>query len=125
MPYEFYKVLHIVGILLLFTALAMAILLFWLAPEKSKGLPKTLVFTSHGLGAFLVFLSGFGLAARLGYASQLPPWVYVKVGIWLVVALSLSLIKRKAHMALLIYPLLILLGGGAAWLALTKPNIGL
>jgi hypothetical protein len=51
----------------------------------------------------------------------LPGWLYGKLGIWVLMALGVSVAKRKAGMAGLISVLFAALVGVAAWLALFKP----
>ena len=90
MSYETYKWVHIFCALCLF--LAIGALLLW-NKDKGEKLKKGLM-ALHGLSAFFLFVSGFGLIARLRLHS-FPIWVNIKLFIWLVLALVLPLLLFK------------------------------
>lgn len=120
MTFETYKIIHMIGLALLMIGLAGVLFAF----ATSKIVPakvKMLGFAFHGVGLLLIIVSGFGMAARLGIMSGLPGWIYGKLGIWVLMALGVSLAKRKASNAGFIAVLFAGLVGVAAWLALTKP----
>ncbi len=120
MSYEFYKVLHIVSILLVFTGLAGTLA----ANMSSKDLQKKVrmpLSILHGIGATTLLVSGFGLAARLGLMQGLPGWVWVKITIWVILGGSIALAKRKAAWGMPLLYVWILLGGTAAYFAINKP----
>lgn len=117
MPYEFYKILHFTGLILTFTSLSGYI--FYLAQNKSNE-RKKLFSILHGIGLLILLVSGFGLAARLGYVQQLPMWVYIKLVIWLVVGASLAIIKRQVMGPMAAYIFVVVLGVLAAVTAVTK-----
>ncbi|RYG93693.1 MAG: hypothetical protein EON58_17805 [Alphaproteobacteria bacterium] len=120
MTYEFYKVMHLLGLILLFSGLSSALAL------KMSGVPfagpvKKMAFIMHGVGLVIMVIAGFGLAARMGLMGNMPGWIYAKITIWVVLAISISLAKRKGQIG---WPLMVLfvgLGTTAAWLAVTKP----
>lgn len=120
MSYEFYKIIHLTGIVLLFTGLV-GLLTLKMAGAEVSGKTKKLVFSAHGLGAFLILLGGFGLLARLQLAANMPNWAYAKLAIWLLAASSISIVKRKGHLGWPIYLGLLVLFVTAAWLAILKP----
>jgi len=117
MPYKFYKILHFTGLLLTFTSLSGYI--FYLVQNKSNE-KKKLFSVLHGIGLLIVLVSGFGLAARLGLVSQLPVWVYIKIGIWLVVGASVAIIKRQVMSPLALYLIIVSLGVLGAITAVKK-----
>lgn len=120
MTYEFYKVMHIIGLMFLFSGIAV-IATLTLTGQLKKGGAKALGFALHGLGLILVLVAGFGMLARLNLMSALPSWVHAKIGLWVLLALAVSLLKRKQS---LVYPILILclaIGGAAGWIAIFKP----
>lgn len=120
MPYEFYKVLHIIGLMLLFFGLSSAMTLK-LAGVPFQGRAKMLAMVSHGVGLTIMIIAGFGLAAKTGLMGNLPGWVYAKLVIWLILGGSVALAKRKGEIG---WPLMILfigLGSTAAYLAVYKP----
>ncbi len=120
MPYEFYKIVHLTGIVLLFSGLV-GLLTIKMAGVPVEGKTKSLVFISHGLGTFLILLGGFGLLARLGLVRDLPNWVIAKLAIWLVLAGGIALVKRKGQIGTPIFVGLICLFIAAAYLAILKP----
>lgn len=120
MSYEFYKVLHLLGLILLFFGLG-GLLLAAYAKVELKKQARILGFVSHGVGLLLILVSGFGMAARLGLVSGLPNWVKAKVGIWLLLGLAISVVKRRGYIG---WPIAILLWGlgiTAAFIAINKP----
>jgi hypothetical protein len=120
--YELYKWLHLVGILMLFMAFGGAIL----RPAPANGeapvkdLSRKLIAMFHGLGLLLILVAGFGMLARLGMISDLPHWVWMKVGIWLALGGGIALaLRRKLPLGILAAGALAL-GAAAAALALWK-----
>lgn len=110
MPYQFYKVLHLVSIFVFISGAAVLLLgnnsKFW----------KILT----GVSSFFILLAGMGLVARLGVGF--PPWVIGKLVIWLVVTgLGHMVAKRFPAYGKQAYWATILLAGAAATLAVYKP----
>ena len=120
MSYEFYKIIHLTGIVLLFCGLV-GLLTLKMAGAEVTGKVKKLVFVAHGIGAFLVLLGGFGLLARLNLAQNIPNWAYAKILIWLIAGGSIALVKRKGQLGWPIFIGLMALFVTAAWLAILKP----
>src|SRR5258708_2098765 len=95
MSVEFYRVVHVSGILLLFSGLAG----LWgtyasgSAPKKSLRIALSSI---HGIGMVVLLVSGFGLAAKLGLVGSLPVWLYLKMSVWLLLGGSMVMAKRKA-----------------------------
>jgi hypothetical protein len=105
--------LHIAGGFLLFAAVGA----LCLAGDDARG--RKLGAIGHGIGLLLVLLTGLGIVARsdLGF----PLWVWLKVGIWLVMSVSLVVIRKAPGLRVPLFFLLPLLGGLAAWLAIARP----
>lgn len=82
MPYEVYKVIHLVGLAVLFAALGGQLF----APRSPSGRAPHSIAILHGLGVVLMLVGGFGLLARTGIQWPWPTWVLVKVGLWVVLA---------------------------------------
>lgn len=120
MPYEVYKVLHLVGIFLLISGLMGVFIPVWMG-QGLTGQIKKFSFSLHGLGLFLILLSGFGLLARLGLAREMPMWVYVKLAAWGLFALSISVLKRKGRIGWPLYIGLLTIFLVAAYTAVYKP----
>ena len=86
-----------------------------------NGPAKKFSFIAHGIGLFLILLSGFGLLARLGLVRELPGWIYLKLAIWLYFGVAIALIKRKGHLGWIMYLPMLLIFIGAAYLGVSKP----
>lgn len=118
MSYAFYKVLHLVAVLFLFSSLGS------LAVNAATGGTaklRTLAMAVHGISLAVVLVAGFGLLARLGVMSHFPLWAWGKVVVWLLLGLAVVALKRKPQWAPGLWIAMPLLGGIAAWLAVTKP----
>jgi uncharacterized membrane protein SirB2 len=113
--YTAYKVLHVLGVLLVFTAFGGMLA----TPANSRN-KITAIF--HGLGLVILLVTGFGLMASLGIShTSLPGWVWAKIVIWLIFGGIIVLIKRKPNLRGTLWFLLVVLGTFAAYLALYKP----
>ena len=109
---EFYKVMHILGLSLVLTALGGAAL----SAAKSK-IPPIL----HGIGMVLILVSGFGMIAKYGYELASTPWLHVKLTLWVVVGALIALARRVPKAAAAVYiggPVLVAF---AAYSAIYKP----
>lgn len=80
MSYEFYKIIHILGLVLLFFSLGALIFHSLSGGEKKFALRKFLMI-QHGIGLLLVLTGGFGLLARTD-AQVTEVWVIIKIMIW-------------------------------------------
>lgn len=118
MSLNFYKVLHILGFLLVFAALGGMTLQSYLGGgDERKG--RRLAGLSHGIGLLIVLVSGFGMLARLGVGFD--GWVWVKMALWLVFGGVIVVIRRQPHYTGFLWFLLPILGAFAGYLALYKP----
>lgn len=121
MSYSVYKIVHILGILTLFSALG-AIALHRMQGGDSKFALKRWSYLLHGIGLFLALLGGFGLLTRLGIHGQWPLWVWGKLAIWLALgAASVLILKRPSSLARWTWLGTLLLGAVATYLANYKP----
>ena len=70
-----------------------------------------------------MLVAGFGTAAQLGLPNPgtWPMWLWIKVAVWLVLGGIIVLIRRAPQLTTLLWWLLPLLGGIAAWAAIFKP----
>lgn len=119
--YEVYKVIHLLGVLMVFLALGGVAMHVINGGSKNHSFRKSVAIT-HGIGLFLSLLGGFGLLARLGIVQAgLPTWALVKLGIWVLFGGLTAVLYRKPNAAQFIWPLIIFLGAFAAYLAGSKP----
>jgi hypothetical protein len=118
----FYKVLHIFGVILMFAALG-ALVYRALSGDTNEG-GRKLAGMSHGIALVLILITGFGALAKLGFGgdSGFPLWLIGKLVLWLLFGGVLVLIRKKPEWAKLLWWLLPILGGLAAYLALYKPT---
>jgi hypothetical protein len=117
MSYEFYNVVHVVGVIVLFTALgALAG-----TAGSAKARLRTIASFAHGVSLALIFIAGFGLLARLGYFGAIPVWAYLKMVLWGLLALVVMPLKRSPKWAPALWVLMPIFGSLAAWLAVTQP----
>ncbi len=119
--YSVYKVMHLLGVLMVFLSLGGVTTHIINGGERQHGWRKQLA-TTHGLGLLLSLVGGFGLLARMGVMhGAMPGWAVAKIVIWVVFALAAGVLLRKASLAKSIWILTIVLGGTAAYLAGNKP----
>lgn len=122
MSYQLYRVIHVLGVVFLFTALGG--LLLAARARVETGVSRKTAGMTHGLALVLILLSGFGALARLDLSNPgaWPAWVWIKVLIWLVMGGIVVLIRRSPTTATVLWWLLPILGGLAAYLAIYKPG---
>lgn len=118
--YQFYKVMHIIGIMMLFFGLG-GLLLAYASQGQMKAKIKMIGFMAHGLGLLLVLVGGFGMAARLGLVGGLPPWIHFKLLVWVLLGVAVSLLKRKSQWTSTLFAAILVLGSAAAFVATYKP----
>lgn len=121
LSYEFYKVLHVLGILVLFGALG-GLAGLRLGGASTPAAARTFNVL-HGIALGLVLLAGFGMLARLGMGSPgtWGAWVWIKLVVWLLLGAGLAAVKRAGAHAGNALLVLTLLGAVAAWAAIFKP----
>ncbi|MDV6237392.1 hypothetical protein CH379_017295 [Leptospira ellisii] len=118
--YTIYKMLHIFGILLLFTALGGVTFHVWNGGNREFSNRKVIAIT-HGIGLFLILLGGFGMLARLGIIWPWPGWVIAKFAIWLAYGGLLSAVYKKPSFAKVFWLGFPLLGLLVSYIVLYKP----
>jgi hypothetical protein len=123
MSHQLYNVVHVVGIILIMSALGGAALLALTGVAGEHRPARRMLAALHGIGAFLVLLGGFGMLARLGvmHGAGFPGWVWVKLVVWGALAVALFLPYRRPGLARPLLLSLPILGGLAAYMAIYKP----
>ena len=124
MSYSFYIILHVTGIAFTFTSLGAAAMANAAGIAKKDNPARALIASGHGIGLLLIFVSGFGLMAKIGmmHGGAWPVWIIVKLLIWLCVGALIVPLLRKPGVgktALIVLPLVVTL---AAWFAKEKPG---
>ena len=123
MPYEFYKVLHLLAILVLFTAMGgLAMVTLRGGSEAELKAARKPLIILHGVALLVIFVAGFGLMAKLGMMkSGWPTWIFGKITVWLVLGGAVAVLKRRMGNTWYWYLVLPLVGALGAWLAVYKP----
>lgn len=119
-----YKVLHLLGLMMLFGSLGGLAVLGALGADPSRSKPfKAILNAFHGVGLVLMLVAGFGLLAKTGMAKpgDWAGWVHAKFVLWLLFGAAVVPFKRMAGAARLWLLIYVVLGAVAAWLALFKP----
>ncbi|AVQ13932.1 hypothetical protein [Leptospira santarosai] len=115
--YTVYKMIHIFGILLLFTALG-GVTLHVLNGGTKEFSNRKIVAITHGIGLFLILLGGFGMLAGLW---PWPGWVIAKFAIWLAYGGLLTMVYKKPSLAKTFWFGFPLLGLLVVYIAIYKP----
>jgi hypothetical protein len=117
MSYEFYNIVHVIGVVVLFAALGV------LAAGAGSQRPpmRKAAAISHGVALAVIFVAGFGLLARLGHFGAIPLWAYLKMVMWALLAVVVVPIRRKPEWAPTLLALTPVIGGIAIWLAVSQP----
>ena len=95
MSYNFYSILHFSSI----TALSLILGALWglyLYEDYNKK-ARSLLLVFHGILMFLIFLAGFGLIAKIKLAWPWPLWIYVKLILWLFLAVMPFVLKKSGQ----------------------------
>jgi len=121
MTYEFYKIVHLLGIMLLFTTLGGMATLVWLGASETSKAQRGFLAMLHGIALVIVFVAGFGLQARMAGGGGWPVWLILKIVIWAVLAAMLTFIRRSPDLGKLWILILPAIGGLAGYLAIFKP----
>lgn len=115
MSYPFYKVLHLLGVVLAFLSLGALVV----AARSGHAESRRLAGITHGLALLLLLVSGFAILAKLSLGF--PAWVLVKLVIWALLGGVIVLIRRQPQSSTLWWVLLPLLGAVASYLGVYKP----
>jgi hypothetical protein len=121
-PRDFYEILHVLGIAMLFVAIGGVAVHAANGGTKATSNTRPLVGSIHGLGALLILTGGFGMLARMGLVrGSFPGWLWGKIIIWTILSAIVLLPYRNPALARPFLFLLPLLAAAAVYLALYKP----
>jgi hypothetical protein len=119
MSYQFYKILHFIGLFMIFSGLGGQLLHAINGGDRQHPGRKWLG-VMHGVGLLLALVAGFGLIARL--QTGFPAWIWGKIIIWVALGGLSAVAMRKQHLSYALWLLMLTLGGLAAYLAGVKPG---
>jgi hypothetical protein len=120
MSYEFYRVLHLVGIFALLLSLG-GTLLHTQQGGLRYHLNRSWLMMFHGAGLLIIFVAGFGLIAKTHVGTPWPGWLWCKLLIWLLLGMMTVFIQRLPAFTRALWFVVLGLGGLAAYFALYKP----
>ncbi len=126
MSFEFYRVLHIFGIVLLFCVLGGLAVFASLTRDAKAESPEHATTRKrlsmlHGIAMLVILVAGFGLMAKSGLMSTWPTWIFGKLAIFVILGGALQFVRRSGQLGRAWLILLPLVGGVAAALAVFKP----
>jgi uncharacterized membrane protein len=113
-----YKVLHILGVILLFTGVGGLCVLSIAGSESAKA--RKLASIIHGIALVIILIAGFGLLVKLGFGTEIPGWIWIKLVIWAVLAGAVFVLRKSPQLATPLLFLLPLLGAIAGYLAISN-----
>jgi uncharacterized membrane protein SirB2 len=109
-----YQILHVVSVLLLFGLTFSA----FANPQPSR---KRMLLIGQGIAALVALISAFGLIAKI-HANQFQGWMFVKLGVWLVVAALGGIVFRRPQKAGLFAWITAVLGAVAVYMVYARPS---
>jgi len=110
---QIYKIIHLAGVIGLCSALGAAIAGTCAACKKSANI-------LHGISLLLIFVSGFGMMAKLGYGYT-QGWFIAKTVIWLVLGALLALANKHKMKPPVLMMILLISATCSAYLGIMKP----
>jgi hypothetical protein len=111
MSIAFYHIAHIIGLVFVFIGFGAL-----LSSESSRSAMKW-----HGIGLLISLISGFGMLAKLGIFKSMPTWVWIKIGLWLVLGFLPVLARRRVVAAPVVVILAAVIAGVMGYLGYLKP----
>lgn len=111
MSIAFYHIAHIIGLIFVFIGFGAL-----LSSESSRTAMKW-----HGIGLLISLISGFGMLAKLGIFKSMPTWVWIKIGLWLVLGFLPVLARRRVVAAPVVVILAAVIAGVMGYLGYLKP----
>jgi hypothetical protein len=102
MSLSVYKLIHIVGIGMIFLSMGGMSMHALVGGEKQNDWRKPAII-GHGVGMLLILVAGFGMLARLGIHWPWPTWVILKLVIWFVLGGSVALLYRSQGLNRLVW----------------------
>jgi hypothetical protein len=116
MSYQFYTLLHIVGIVLVFMAVGALAFHGANGGSRETNQIRGLVMATHGVGVLLILVAGFGMLAKVqSMSAGLPGWLHPKLLVWVLLGAAPVILTRKPEWGKLMWVALPLLAAVAAY----------
>ncbi|MFV8754300.1 hypothetical protein ACNOYE_27460 [Nannocystaceae bacterium ST9] len=123
MNYEFYNLLHVLGILLLFMAFGGWAFHGISGGTKESNQHRGLLAATHGIGLLLIVVAGFGMLAKIQPMSAgLPGWLHPKLLVWVLLGAAPAILNRKPQWGKAMWFALPLLAAVSAFFAIYHPG---
>lgn len=116
MSYDLYKIIHLISLFALVSGVIL--MLFTKKQEHPDPHLKKGAGILHGVGLLISIISGIGLTHKSGVG--LPPWVFLKMLIWLCLGITPIMTKRLSGIASLL--IVLMLAATAISIAVLKPT---
>ena len=116
LPYEIFKLLHLLGMTLLFMSLGALAFHGANGGDKQSNHVRGLVMATHGFALLLLLGAGLGqLHTTYGLANGLPGFIHPKLLIWVLLGAAPALLNKKPEWGKAMWFVLPLLMLGAAY----------
>ncbi len=112
---ETYRLLHVVGALLLFAGLGGTLA----QAGKDGGKAPALFLALHGIGLLAMLVAGIGYVHKKPLAWE--NWIFAKIACWVLLAAAPILVRRGVLPRFVAVVMVLALGATAVWLAQAKP----
>lgn len=97
MSYQFYSLIHLSSLVTIAFILG-ALCWQYQAQQNSLNIKiKKRLLMAHGFVVFFLLVSGFGLLAKISVSFPWPSWLYVKLLVWLALAIAPKILKSQAQ----------------------------
>lgn len=117
---QLYRILHITGMILLFSSLG-GVLLLLQCKKTPEPKAKKIAAMTHGIGLFLIIFSGFGMLETFQLSLVGQGWLFLKLAIWILLGGMVSFAYRSTKNSTLLWWLSPGLGVCAAILGILTP----
>lgn len=122
MSLAFYQTLHVISVLLIYSAYGMLIARALLQSDHT-GVRKLGAILS-GVGLLLLLVSGFGMIAKYqGVIAYTDWWVLLKIVLFLALGAMIALINRKPELGKIWLASILFIGALAAFLGLNHGSL--
>lgn len=121
MSYQFYLFLHIASLIIVFITLGGVVTHFLQGGTKESLQVKKYLSIHHGIALLVVFISGFGMIAKMKYSFASDHWIYIKILCWGLLGGFTGLVYKKVIPAKAAWWMLIVIMLTAVYAVIFKP----